>query len=225
MAGGGTFLTAADGHRLAAWRVVPEGARRGGLVVLQEIFGVNGHMRRVADGFAKEGYEALAPALFDRAERNVEMGYAAADVERGRTLRAGLAIEDVLTDMRAAMDDLAARGPVGVVGYCWGGSLAWLAAQRLPVAAAVGYYGGLIAQWLDRAPAAPVMLHFGEHDAGIPMADVARIRAAFPAVPVHTYPAGHGFNCDERKDFDAACATLARTRTLAFLAANMGGTR
>jgi carboxymethylenebutenolidase len=216
-----TTLTAADGHTLAAYRAEPMASRRGGLVVLQEIFGVNDHMRRVADGFAAAGYEALVPALFDRAERNVEMGYGAADVARGRDVRAAIATEAVVADMAAAVADLAARGPAGAVGYCWGGSLAWLAAQRLPVAVAVGYYGAQIVQFLDRPPKAPVMLHFGERDTGIPMADVARIQAAFPAVPVHVYPAGHGFNCDQRESYDDESARLARDRTLAFLAAYM----
>jgi carboxymethylenebutenolidase len=220
--GSWTDLTAADGHTLAAWRAVPKGPRRGGLVVLQEIFGVNDHMRAVADGFAAEGWEALTPALFDRARRDVQMGYEAADVAQGRDLRAAVPLDLVVADMEAAIADLAPRGPVAAVGYCWGGSLAWLAAQRLPVAAAVGYYGGLVAQWLDRPPVAPVMLHFGERDHGIPLADVERIRAAYPKVPVHVYPAGHGFNCDQRKDYDAACADLARRRTLDFLAEHVG---
>lgn len=218
--GGWVEITAADGHRLAAWHAEPKGRRRGGLVVLQEIFGVNGHMRAVADRFAAKGYEALAPALFDRAERAVELGYGAADIERGRALRAAIPIESVVADMAAVVAALAP--PVGAVGYCWGGSLAWLAALRLPVAVAVGYYGGMIVQFLDERPKAPVMLHFGERDTGIPLSDVARVRAAHPAVPVHLYPAGHGFNCDQRPGYDADSARLAETRTLDFLARHMG---
>lgn len=217
--GAWTELIAADGHRLTAWRAEPVAERRGGLVVLPEIFGVNGHMRGVADGFAALGYEALVPALFDRAERGIELGYGPADVERGRTLRAGIPIDRVLADMAAAVAAL--KLPVGAVGYCWGGSLAWLAALRLPVGVAVGYYGGQIVQFLDEMPKVPVLLHFGDRDAGIPLADVERIRAAHPAVPIHLYPAGHGFNCDQRRDYDAASARLAGERTLAFLALNL----
>ncbi|MEX2650398.1 MAG: dienelactone hydrolase family protein [Alphaproteobacteria bacterium] len=216
-----TELQATDGHRLEAYRTMPASRPRGRLLVLQEIFGINGHMRAVADGFAEAGYECLVPALFDRAERGVELGYDARDVERGRALRAAIPLDKVVVDMGVAVADLRSRGKVGALGYCWGGSLAWAAAQRLPVAAAVGYYGGQIVQMLDQAPKAPVMLHFGERDHGIPLDDVAKIRAAFPDVPVHLYPAGHGFNCDQRADFDAACAALARERTLAFLALHL----
>lgn len=215
-------LFAADDHRLEAYRATPIDRPRGGLLVLPEIFGVNGHMRAVADRFAEAGYEALVPALFDRVERGVELAYDARDVERGRALRAAIPVDGVVADMASAVAALKPRGKVGAVGYCWGGSLAWLAALRLPIAAAVGYYGGQIVQYLDETPKAPVMLHFGERDTGIPLSDVARIRAAHPTVPIHVYPAGHGFNRDQSADYDAESARLAGERTAAFLAEHVG---
>ncbi len=215
-------LRAEDGHRLGAYRADPEGTARGGLVVLQEIFGVNGHIRDVADGFAAEGYAALAPALFDRVERGVELRYDAEGVEKGRALRAALDWDDVMRDVAAAVEALRPAGRVGVVGYCWGGSLAWLSACRLDIAAAVGYYGGQILPYVDETPRCPVILHFGEKDSTIPLEDVDRIRAAHPEVPVHLYPAGHGFNCDRRGDYHAESAALARTRTLSLFAEHVG---
>jgi carboxymethylenebutenolidase len=215
-------LSAADGHQLGAYLATPSGRERGGIVVIQEIFGVNRHIRAVTDRFAEDGYAALAPALFDRAERNLEVGYDEAGIAKGRAVRQRVTYDDAMRDTAAAITHLQRFGKVGIVGYCWGGSIVWLAACRLSVAAAVGYYGGDIANLLNEVPKAPLMLHFGERDAHITADAVARIRAAVPAVPVHTYPAGHGFNCDERKDYDAASAALARERTLAFFAAHVG---
>ncbi|MGE0118085.1 MAG: dienelactone hydrolase family protein [Dongiaceae bacterium] len=217
-------LTASDGHGFTAYLATPAGAPRGGIVVVQEIFGVNRHIRGVADRFAAAGYAALAPALFDRAERDVEVGYDEASIAKGRAVRQRVPYDDVLRDTAAAVTELRRFGKVGLVGYCWGGSIAWLAACR-PVpglAAAVGYYGGDIANRLNERPKVPLMLHFGERDAHIPAEAVARIRAAAPDVPVYTYPAGHGFNCDERKDYDAASADAARERTLAHFAQHVG---
>ena len=215
-------LTAADGHRIGAWLATPSGRERGGVVVIQEIFGVNRHIRAVTDRFAEDGYAALAPALFDRAERNLDVGYDEAGVARGRAVRQRVAYDDAMRDTAAAIGHLQRFGKVGIVGYCWGGNIAWLAACRLSVAAAVGYYGGDIANLLNEVPKAPLMLHFGERDPHIAAEAVARIRAAAPTVPVHTYPAGHGFNCDERKDYDAASADIARQRTLTFFAQHVG---
>jgi carboxymethylenebutenolidase len=210
-------LTAKDGHKLDAYRTAPSGKPKGGLVVLQEIFGVNQHMRRVTDGFAAQGYLALAPALFDRIEKGIELGYDMKSVESGRTLRPKIALEDYLRDLQAAIDAAAPAGKVGVVGYCFGGSLAFLAATRLQgVAAAVGYYGGMIAAHAQEQPKAPVILHFGETDQSIPMSDVEKVKAARPDVPVYVYKAGHGFNCDERGSYDAESAKVALERTLAF---------
>ena len=217
-------LTALDGVRLSAYRATPAGPPRGGLVVIQEIFGVNRHIRRVTDGFAAEGYVALAPAIFDRIEPGFEAGYQPADVERGRAVRAKGDLDQMVLDVRAGVDALAAAGlRVGVVGYCLGGTLAWLAATRIPgVAAAVGYYGGGIAATVTETPRCPVMLHFGETDTGIPKEHYEAVRATHPEVPVHVYPAGHGFNCDERASYDEASARLARERTLEFLRRHLG---
>lgn len=211
-------LTAADGHRLAAYRRDPAGAPRGAVVVAQEIFGVNSHIRAVCDRFAEAGYVAIAPALFDRVERDVELGYDQAAMERGVTLRAGTTLDLALADIAAAR--AAAAGlPAAVVGYCWGGTLAWAAACRLDgIAAAVGYYGSGISALAGERPRCPVMLHFGEQDKGIPLTDVEAIRTAHPLLPIHTYPAGHGFNCDQRAAYHAPSATLALERTLAFMA-------
>ncbi len=221
-------LTASDGHQFDGYLAMPSGTPRGGLVVIQEIFGVNRHMRAVADRFAADGYAALAPALFDRVERNVDVGYDEAGIAKGRTVRQGVSYEQAMRDTAAAVAHLQQYGKVGIVGYCWGGNIAWLAACRLPsgsnpgIAAAVGYYGGDIANLLNEMPKAPLQLHFGERDQHIPAAAVARIRAAVPTVPVHTYPAGHGFNCEERKDYDASSADHARERTLAHFAQHVG---
>ena len=217
-------LTASDGHKFSAYRADPQGKPKGGVVVIQEIFGVNQHMREVCDGVAKDGYAALAPALFDRAERGVELGYTEGDIARGRDLRAKLAWEDVLKDVAASIKAVADAGKVGIVGYCWGGSVAWRAATQLGgLACAVGYYGGQITPFKDERPKVPVMLHFGETDASIPLTDVEAIKKAQPKLPIYVYPgAGHGFSCDHRGSYHAASASLARTRTMQFFAQNVG---
>ena len=216
-------LTAADGHELEAYRADAEGAPRGGLVVIQEIFGVNGHIRDVCEGFAADGYTAIAPAVFDRVERGIELDYDDAGMVRGREVRAELGWEGAMADVEAAAGALRPSGKVGVVGYCWGGSLAWLAACRLEVACAVGYYGGQIIGFNDETPRCPVILHFGETDASISLDDVDAIRAAHSGVPVHVYgDAGHGFNCDRRAAYQAESAKTARARTLALFAEHVG---
>jgi carboxymethylenebutenolidase len=210
-------LIASDGHHLSAWLAEPAGPPRGALVVLQEIFGVNSHIRAVTDSFAAEGFLAIAPALFDRVERGVETGYADADVQRGRQLKAGCDNNAALLDIAAAMARVQGAGRIGVVGYCWGGSLAWQAACGLDgLAASVPYYGGGMPEQSGLTPRCPVMAHFGERDAGIPLAGVQAFAKAQPGVAVHLYPAGHGFNCDQRGAFDAAASQLARQRTLEF---------
>jgi carboxymethylenebutenolidase len=216
-------LNAEDGHKLAAYRATPAGTPRGGLVVVQEIFGVNVHIRRVCDGFAADGYVALAPALFDRVEPGYETGYGQEDIERGRNVRQKLGWDLMVTDTRAAVEALKKTGlKLGVVGYCMGGSMAWLAATRIPgVAAAVGYYGGAVAEFADESPRCPVLLHFGETDASIPREHWDRIREAQPTIPMHIYPAGHGFNCDARGSYHEPSARLARERTLEFLRRHM----
>lgn len=216
-------LTAADGHKFAAYRADPEGKPRGALVVVQEIFGVNGHMRRVTDGFAAQGYLAISPALFDRTKRGVELGYDANAVAAGRDLRGAVGDEGPLLDVQATIDEAAKAGKVAVIGYCWGGSLAYLAATRLQgLAAAVGYYGGAIAPHAGEKTRVPVMLHFGETDQSIPMSDVEKVRVAHPEIALHIYPAGHGFNCDERGSYDAESARIALDRTLGFLRQHIG---
>ncbi len=208
-------LTASDGHTLSAYRA-GDGP---GLVVVQEIFGVNSHIRNVVDRFAAAGFAAIAPALFDRLEPGHELGYTPDDVAAGRDLRGRVDNADALKDIAAARDLLAGEGrKVGVVGYCWGGSLAWHCATQLSgFDAAVGYYGGEIPKSKDAQPTIPTMLHFGENDGGIPMEGVREVIAAHPDVPVHIYDAGHGFSCDERASYDEASSKAALERTLAFL--------
>jgi len=222
--GDAVTLKAEDGHRFSAYRATPGGTPRGALVIVQEIFGVNPHIKRVSDRFAVDGYLALAPALFDRVEPGYATGYAQEDVERGRNVRQKLGWDVMMMDVRAAVEELTKTGfKIGVVGYCMGGSIAWLAATRVPgVAAAVGYYGGAVAEFATEQPRCPVLLHFGETDASIPRDHWDTIRAAQPAVPVHIYPAGHGFNCDERGSYHEPSARLARERTLDFLKHHVG---
>lgn len=217
------ILTASDGHELSAYRADPAGAARGGLVIIQEIFGVNSHIRAVADEFAADGYVAIAPALFDRVERNVELGYEEDGRDRGRGIRGQIGWDDAVSDVSAAVAALSGM-TVGVVGYCWGGSLAWLAATRIAgISASVGYYGGQIKDFRDETPQCPVMLHFGTEDASIPMDAVEAVVAAQPDIPVHIYEgAGHGFNCDQRGSYHAEASATARERTLAFLKENVG---
>ena len=217
-------LTSEDGFKFGAYLAKPAGTPRGALVVVQEIFGVNHHIKNVTDGFAKDGYVALAPAIFDRAERGFESGYQPADIDRGREIRGKIDINDMVKDIRAAVQSLRAEGlKVCVVGYCLGGTLAWLAATRIDgVACAVSYYGGGVAETAAEKPRCPVLFHFGETDQSIPPDHHAKIRAAHPDLPMHVYPAaGHGFSCDERGAYHAPSATLARTRTMEFLAKHL----
>jgi len=216
-------LTAADGFVLSAYRADPAGAALGGLVVAQEIFGVNSHIRSVCDRFAAEGYATIAPALFDRCERGVDIGYTPEDIVKGRELKARAQLDAALLDVAAARDAVAAAGRVGVIGYCWGGYIAWMAASRLPgFACSVPYYGGGILDAAGERPKCPVMAHFGERDAGIPVEGVRRLAASHADAQVYVYAADHGFNCDQRAAFDAAAAKLARERTLAFLRRHVG---
>jgi len=194
-------------------------------VVVQEIFGVNQHIRKVADGFAADGYVAIAPALFDRVERGYETGYAAQDIERGRATRGKLSTDQAMMDVKATVKELQKAGlKVGVVGYCFGGTIAWLAATRIDgVAAAVGYYGGGVADAADEKPKAPAMLHFGETDASIPKEAYEKVMRMHPTVPSFVYAgAGHGFVCDERGSYQAEAAKLARERTIEFFRKHIG---
>ena len=217
-------LRAADGHTFGVYEALPAGEPRGGVVVIQEIFGVNAHIREVADSYAAQGYAALAPALFDRVERDVELGYDPPGMGRGRELAfAGLSRDDALLDLQAAVEEAGKHGRTGVVGYCYGGLMTWLAACRLDgIACASAYYGGGIANELEQSSKCPVIMHFGELDAHIPMADVERIRTALPEVPVHAYVADHGFNCDHRASYHGPSAATARQRTLALFRQHVG---
>ncbi len=213
-------LTAGDGHTVDAYEVHPDGASAA-IVIVQEIFGVNEHIRSVVDRYAAFGYRAIAPALFDRVERGIELDYDESGIARGREIASQIAFEPAMTDVAVAVDHVAATGPVAVIGYCFGGSVAWLSACDLPVAAAVGYYGGQIHGLVDRRPSAPTMLHFGALDHAIPLDHVDAIAAAHPQVPVHVYDgAQHGFSCDARGSYHALSAAIALGRTLEFLVAN-----
>ena len=216
-------LTAADGTTISAWRAEPKGAPRGGLVVVQEIFGVNSHIRGVCDGYAADGYLAIAPALFDRVRPRVDLGYTPDDIDRGRDLKAKATLEHALADVEAARASAASAGKVGIVGYCWGGYIAWMSAARLPgFACAAPYYGGGMLEAAGEHPRCPVLAHFGETDAHIPVDGVRKFAAAHPESQVLIYPANHGFNCDQRGSFDAPSAKLARERTIAFLRRHVG---
>jgi len=213
-------LDAADGHRLAAYYADPPGKPRGGIVVIQEIFGLTRHIRNVVDQYAAAGFCTLAPALFDRVERDVDVPYT--DMGRGMGYMKSMKNELVMLDVAAALDSLPKPGKRGVVGYCWGGTMAYLAAARLAPDAAVAYYGGGIDQYLDEKPRCPMMFHYGEKDAHIPPAVVAKIRAAFPQGIYHLYPADHGFNCTDRASHEPASAKLALERSLAFFHQHLG---
>lgn len=213
-------LTASDGHQLDAYVGRPSGNPIAGLVVIQEIFGVNQHIRSVADGYAHDGFLAIAPALFDRVERNVELPYDGPEAQRGMAIRQKLDIAKSIEDIDAALAYVRQQTgkKSGVIGYCFGGLLAWLSATRLNPDVAVGYYAGGIGNFAAETPHAPVQLHFGKLDTHIPAEQVNKVHAAHPEVEIHWYEnAGHGFNCDMRASYNAEAAALARTRALAFL--------
>lgn len=212
-------LKAQDGHEFSTYVARPAGKPLAGLVVVQEIFGVNAHIRSVADGYARGGFLAVAPALFDRIERGVELGYEGADLEKARSFVPKLNHEKSLEDVAAALEYARneSGGKAGVIGYCYGGSLAWIAATRLQPGAAVGYYGGNIAQYAEETPSAPVMLHFGKLDSHIPTEVADKVHAAHPEVEIFFYEAGHGFNCEPRSSYNVAAAIQARDRSLMFL--------
>ena len=212
-------LTATDGHELSAYVSRPEGTPVAGLVVVQEIFGVNTHIRSVADGYAQDGFLVVAPALFDRIERGVELGYGGADMQKAMGFMPKLDPLNALADIAAAMAyaESTTGKKNGVIGYCFGGTMAWVAAARLHPAAAVGYYGGRIGNYAGETLSAPVMLHFGKQDTHIPAEEVEKVHAAHPEVEIYWYEAGHGFNCDARGSYNKEVALEARERTLRFL--------
>lgn len=214
-------LHAADGHSLNAWRAMPDGMPRGGVVILQEIFGITGHIRRVTGQYAEHGYLAIAPCLFDRVRPGIELDYA--NIDEGRSIMTGLDLDDAMADIGAAVEAARVAGKVAAVGYCWGGAMADLAACRLDIDAAVSYYGRMTVEWLDERPRCPVLYHFGAEDPLIPPETVEKITGGRPDHPSHVYAgAGHGFNCDERDDYSPENARLALERTLAFLGEHIG---
>jgi carboxymethylenebutenolidase len=216
-------LTASDRFELGAYRADPAAARKGAVVVIQEIFGVNHHIRAVCDRFADQGYVAVAPAIFDRIERNFQSGYSPDEIAIARKFVANPDWKAMLLDTQAAIDAVKDVGPVGIIGFCLGGSVAYAAATKLSgLSAAVGCYGGAIVRFADDKPNVPTQLHFGEKDAGIPLADVETIRTRRPEVEIFVYPgAQHGFGCDERASYDKASADAAWQRSLAFFAKHL----
>jgi carboxymethylenebutenolidase len=212
-------LKAADGFEFGAYVARPAGEPTAGLVVVQEVFGVNAHIRSVTDGFAADGFFAVAPAIFDRIERDVDIGYSDEEMQKARSFFPRLDPDKQLADIAASISYAARQTgkKAGIVGYCLGGTLAWLAATRLNPAAAVGYYGGNIAKYADETPNAPVMLHFGSQDTHIPAEGVERVKAAHPEVEIYWYDAGHAFNRDIGPSYQPEAAKLARERTIAFL--------
>jgi carboxymethylenebutenolidase len=211
-----------DDAVIGAWREPTQDARRGGLVLCQEIFGVTDHIRELAAGFAADGYEVIAPSFYDRLEPGFECDYSAESVAKGVEYSQATPWDQVAGDLQAAIDAL--QGPVFVVGYCWGGTAAWLAACLCDrVTAASSYYGRRISEMQDLVPRCPIILHYGKTDASIPLEKVDELAALHPDLPIYRYDAGHGFNSDRRKDYDADSARLARLRTLALFHRAAGG--
>jgi carboxymethylenebutenolidase len=219
-----TTIMARDGHEFQAYLAAPTGKPRGAIVVIQEIFGVNSHVRAVADSFATEGFTVIAPSLFDRIRRGIQLGYSQAQVQEGMGYVQQLRPEETFKDLGAAIAVVRHSGRVGTVGYCWGGTLSYLAACDLAIACAVVYYGK-VANYPDKKPQRPVMYHFGTEDKSIPLSDVDKIKAVHPEGTFYVYEgAGHGFNCDLRPSYSPEAAALARRRTLEFFARYVAGT-
>jgi len=215
-------LTAADGHKLAAYRAEPAGKPRGAVVVIQEVFGVNSHIQSVADGYAADGYLAIAPAMYDRLQRGYDTGYTQPEIQAGVAIMQKLDWKQTLLDVDAAVAEAKSAGKVGIVGYCWGGTVAWVAAARTAgIACAVPYYPGGIAGFADDKPRVPVMGNFGEQDQSPTPDQVKMVAAKQPSLVVNFYPAGHGFNCDQRGSYNAEASRLARARTLEFFSKNI----
>ena len=216
-------LTASDDFQLGGYRADPTTVPKAAIVVIQEIFGVNHHIRAVCDRLAGEGYVAIAPSIFDRIEPNFTSGYSPDEIAVARKFVANPDWTAMLRDTQAAIDAVKELGPIGIIGFCLGGSVAYAAATKLSgLSAAVGYYGGAIVRFADDKPKVPTQLHFGEKDAGIPLSDVEIIRAKRPEVEIHLYPgAQHGFHCDERASYDKASAEIAWPRSLGFFAKHL----
>jgi len=216
-------LTASDGFKLGGYRADPAGPPKAAIVVIQEIFGVNHHIRAVCDRLASAGYVAIAPSIFDRSEPNFQSGYSPDEVANARKFVASPDWPAMLRDTQAAVDAVSDVGAIGIIGFCLGGSVAYSAATKLTgLSAAVGYYGGAIVRFADDKPKVPTQLHFGEKDAGIPLTDVETIKTKRPDVAIYVYPgAQHGFHCDERASYDRTSADIAWPRSLKFFAEHL----
>jgi carboxymethylenebutenolidase len=218
-------LTASDGHSFRAYTAQPPVPAKSFVVIIQEIFGVNGHIRSLVDDYASQGFATMAPALFDRVQPGIELKYNSADASRGIQIATQIGFDKALLDVSAAITYALQGNParkVGVVGFCWGGTLAWLAATRLNPAAAVCYYGGQISRFLTEQPRCPVMLHFGAKDKHIPASEIQKVQQAYPGLPLFLYDdAGHGFNCDQRPDYNAKAASQARQRSIDFFRSHL----
>jgi carboxymethylenebutenolidase len=216
-------LTTTDKHTLGAYRADPQGKAKGAIVVVQEIFGVNHHIRAVCDRLAGLGYAAVAPAVFDRFVRDFECGYTPDEIAHARSYLGNLNWDHMMADVAAAQENLKGAGPIGVIGFCMGGTAAFLSACRLDgLACAVAYYGGMIGKFADEKPRCPLQMHFGEKDESIPMATVEEIKKKQPQAETYVYPnAAHGFYCDERASFNTDAAALAWSRTQEFLGKHM----
>ncbi len=216
-------LTAADGHSLSAYLAEPAAKPKGGLIVAMEIFGVNSHIRSMADGYAADGYLVIAPALFDRVEPGYETGYTQEEIQKGIGIIQKINLDDTMKDISAAMRNIASAGKTGIVGYCWGGTVAWKAAAGVAgLACAIPYYGGGIPGLIGLKPNCPVLFHWGETDHSIALEKAKEFAAAHKGQTHYFYAAGHGFNCDQRGSYDADSAKLARSRSLEFLARHVG---
>jgi carboxymethylenebutenolidase len=217
-------LKAADGHKLAAYRAESAGTARGAVVVIQEIFGVNSHVKAVADGYAKDGYLAIAPAMFDRAQRGYDTGYSQPEIQSGIAVMQKLDWKQTMLDVEAAVAEAKKAGKVGIVGYCWGGTVCWVAAARLSgLTCSAPYYGGGMPGFIGEKPKVPTMCHFGELDQSPTLEQSRAIAKAHPEITAHFYPgAGHGFNCDQRGSYHAESAKLARQRTVEFFRKHLG---
>ena len=214
-------ITAKDNHQFSAYISQPLGKPKAGIVIIQEIFGVNTHIKEVTDLYASKGYLCIAPSLFDRIEKNITLSYDENGISKGRNLKE-LCDKDALKDIEASISVVSSAGKVAVIGYCWGGSLSWrIGCQNSNLAASICYYGGDIPKLKDLEPKCKVLTHFGELDKGIPINDVKIFEETRPEVLTYTYPADHGFNCNHRSQYNKTCANIAFERTLKFLEQNL----
>ncbi len=217
-------LTAADGHKFSAYRAEPAGKPKGAVIVIMEIFGVNSHIKAVADGYAADGYVAIAPAMFDRWHPGLDVGYTGADLDTARAAMQKAKLDEAIKDVTATLNEVKSAGKVGIVGYCWGGTCAWKSASSVDgLSCAIAYYGGGVPGLIGDKPKVPVMFHWGETDGSIPLEKAKEVAAAHSNQINYFYPgAGHGFNCDQRASYNAEAAKLAKQRSLEFLAKHVG---